>query len=254
MRRALHDVRQAGRRRTRVGGDSEARPRRQAGKLHRAARARPGAGRRPGDAGGISRRCSARRCWCPAAIGPRESARADGGARREAGRHGRARSRNTRRCSASITRTSRRRGRCATLAEAAGDERRSRSRTERIVALDPFDAGRAAGWGRLGAEEQAMRTPPSREFRAALAAGAADKAAAHCDLGESYLLAGRPRRSQEGSARGARNRAELRARAGVAAQRRREDDVTAAAGGRLLPPGQPCWLGAHRRAWHLAPS
>ena len=29
-----------------------------------------------------------------------------------------------------------------------------------------------------------------REFRAALQTGAADKAAAHCDLGESYLLAG----------------------------------------------------------------
>jgi cellulose synthase operon protein C len=31
-----------------------------------------------------------------------------------------------------------------------------------------------------------------REFRAALAAGATDKAAAHCDLGEGYLLANRP--------------------------------------------------------------
>ena len=30
-----------------------------------------------------------------------------------------------------------------------------------------------------------------REFRAALQTGAPDKAAAHCDLGESYLLAGR---------------------------------------------------------------
>jgi Tfp pilus assembly protein PilF len=32
----------------------------------------------------------------------------------------------------------------------------------------------------------------TREFRAALLSGAADKAAAHCDLGESYLLANRP--------------------------------------------------------------
>jgi Tfp pilus assembly protein PilF len=31
----------------------------------------------------------------------------------------------------------------------------------------------------------------TREFRAALVTGATDKAAAHCDLGESYLLAGR---------------------------------------------------------------
>jgi Tfp pilus assembly protein PilF len=29
-----------------------------------------------------------------------------------------------------------------------------------------------------------------REFKAALAVGPADRAAAHCDLGESYLLAG----------------------------------------------------------------
>jgi Tfp pilus assembly protein PilF len=30
----------------------------------------------------------------------------------------------------------------------------------------------------------------TREFRAALQTGTPDKAAAHCDLGESYLLAG----------------------------------------------------------------
>ena len=31
-----------------------------------------------------------------------------------------------------------------------------------------------------------------REFRAALATGPADKAAAHCDLGEAYLIDGKP--------------------------------------------------------------
>ena len=31
-----------------------------------------------------------------------------------------------------------------------------------------------------------------REFRAALAIGPADKASAHCDLGEAYLLANKP--------------------------------------------------------------
>ena len=30
----------------------------------------------------------------------------------------------------------------------------------------------------------------TREFRMALAVGAPDRAAAHCDLGESYLMAG----------------------------------------------------------------
>ena len=31
-----------------------------------------------------------------------------------------------------------------------------------------------------------------REFKAALLTNVADKATAHCDLGEAYLLAGRP--------------------------------------------------------------
>ena len=31
-----------------------------------------------------------------------------------------------------------------------------------------------------------------REFKAALAIGPADRAAAHCDLGEAYLLANQP--------------------------------------------------------------
>ena len=42
---------------------------------------------------------------------------------------------------------------------------------------------------RLKQQDAATAT---REFRAALQAGAPDKAAAHCDLGEGYLLANRP--------------------------------------------------------------
>ena len=77
-----------------------------------------------------------------------------------------------------------------TLAEAAHDDRLTRLALSRIVSLDPFDASAHTGWGRL-ALKQRDADVALREFRAALQAGATDKAAAHCDLGESYLLAGR---------------------------------------------------------------
>jgi Tfp pilus assembly protein PilF len=79
----------------------------------------------------------------------------------------------------------------AVLALAAGDDRQLALASTRVVALDPFDAAAHAERGRL-----ALKTKDAKiavqEFRAALAAGASDKAAAHCDLGESYLLANRP--------------------------------------------------------------
>jgi tetratricopeptide (TPR) repeat protein len=58
---------------------------------------------------------------------------------------------------------------------------------ERIVSLDPFDAQAHTGLGRLALQRLDAATA-EREFRAALAAGPADKAAAHVDLGETYLL------------------------------------------------------------------
>ncbi len=76
------------------------------------------------------------------------------------------------------------------LAEAAADERALAVALGRVVALDPFDAAAHTGLGRL-ALKQRDGAVAIREFRAALHTGAADKAAAHCDLGESYLLAGR---------------------------------------------------------------
>jgi len=79
----------------------------------------------------------------------------------------------------------------ATLAATAGDERQLALATGRIVSLDPFDADAHSSWGRLALKTKDADTAV-REFRAALAAGASDKAAAHCDLGESYLLARRP--------------------------------------------------------------
>jgi tetratricopeptide (TPR) repeat protein len=60
---------------------------------------------------------------------------------------------------------------------------------QRVVAVDPFDAGAHSSLGRLalagGETEQAIRM-----FRVAVAAGPADKAAAQADLGEGLLQAG----------------------------------------------------------------
>jgi tetratricopeptide (TPR) repeat protein len=79
----------------------------------------------------------------------------------------------------------------AELALAAGDDRQLALATERVVSLDPFDPAAHSTWGRLALKEK-QPVIAVREFRAALAAGAADKAAAHCDLGEGYMLANRP--------------------------------------------------------------
>ncbi len=75
------------------------------------------------------------------------------------------------------------------LAQAAADERATVLALERVVALDPFDAAAHTEAGRLALKRR-DHVVAMREFRAALQTGAADKASAHCDLGESYLLAG----------------------------------------------------------------
>jgi tetratricopeptide (TPR) repeat protein len=76
-----------------------------------------------------------------------------------------------------------------TLAEAAGDDRLMTLAVTRIVSLDPFDAAAHTGWGRIALRKRDAPVA-TREFRAAIQTGAPDKAAAHCDLGESYMLAG----------------------------------------------------------------
>ena len=60
---------------------------------------------------------------------------------------------------------------------------------ERIAQLDPFDAANHSALGRLkmAAGDAASA---SRQFRAAIAAGALDQASAQCDLAESYLAMG----------------------------------------------------------------
>jgi len=77
----------------------------------------------------------------------------------------------------------------ADLAGTAEDTEREWFAYERIVMLDPYDAGAHTAFGRLaaGRDDVGLAT---REFRAALAAGPVDRASAHCDLGEVYLRAG----------------------------------------------------------------
>jgi len=76
------------------------------------------------------------------------------------------------------------------LATKANDQAALALGSDRIVELDPFDASGHTGLGRV-----AMRTRDAavaiREFTVALAIGPADRASAHCDLAEGYLLAGR---------------------------------------------------------------
>lgn len=78
----------------------------------------------------------------------------------------------------------------AKLADAAADERRRWLAYERIVDLDPFDGAAHIALGRLALARKNAEVA-IREHRAALASNPVDVAAAHCDLGESYLLAGR---------------------------------------------------------------
>jgi tetratricopeptide (TPR) repeat protein len=75
------------------------------------------------------------------------------------------------------------------IGQEAGDEAAQTFALARIVALDPFDASAHVGWGQIALKRKDSLAA-IREFRAALATGAPDKAARHCDLGESYLLAG----------------------------------------------------------------
>jgi tetratricopeptide (TPR) repeat protein len=77
------------------------------------------------------------------------------------------------------------------LAQSAKDARVERIALDRVVALDPFDANAHTAVGKLAMAGRESDVAV-REFRAALAAGATDKASAHCDLGEAYLVAGKP--------------------------------------------------------------
>ena len=90
---------------------------------------------------------------------------------------------------------------------------------ERIAQLDPFDAANHSALGRLKMQAGDARTA-AREFRAAIAAGSLDPAAAQ--LGPGGELSG-DRRQGAGTAGGSgryRGGAGLSARAGTAAEGR----------------------------------
>jgi len=77
----------------------------------------------------------------------------------------------------------------AVMARRGGDQPALALAYERIVTLDPFDAAAHTALGQIALER---RDAPLavREFTAALAAGPADLAPAHCDLAAALLLAG----------------------------------------------------------------
>jgi tetratricopeptide (TPR) repeat protein len=76
------------------------------------------------------------------------------------------------------------------LAAKANDQPMLALAHERIVELDPFDAAGHTGLGQVALRSRDA-TMSVREFRVALAIGPVDRASAHCDLAEGYLLAGR---------------------------------------------------------------
>ena len=77
----------------------------------------------------------------------------------------------------------------AALVEPLGDAVRTAAAYERVAELDPFDVEAQAVVGRH-ALQQRDAARALRAFRSAMAAGPADKAAAHLDLAEAYFMAG----------------------------------------------------------------
>jgi tetratricopeptide (TPR) repeat protein len=79
--------------------------------------------------------------------------------------------------------------RLAGLVAPLGDEARTAAAYERVAGLDPFDAPAQSAVGRY-ALKQKDGPRAVRALRAALAAGPADKATAHVDLAEAFLMVG----------------------------------------------------------------
>ena len=77
----------------------------------------------------------------------------------------------------------------AQLLAPQGDAARTAAAYGIVAELDPFDVQAQAAVGRHALQQ---RDAPRalRAFRAALAAGPADRAAAHVDLAEAYFMAG----------------------------------------------------------------
>ena len=77
----------------------------------------------------------------------------------------------------------------AALVEPLGDAARTAAAYGLVAELDPFDVQAQAVVGRR-ALQQRDAARALRAFRSAMAAGPADKAAAHLDLAEAYFMAG----------------------------------------------------------------
>jgi tetratricopeptide (TPR) repeat protein len=77
----------------------------------------------------------------------------------------------------------------ALLLDRAEQPGRAAKAWARVAELDPFDANASAVLGRQALDHRDAEQA-ARWFRAALASGPADRAAAHCDLAESYLATG----------------------------------------------------------------
>jgi tetratricopeptide (TPR) repeat protein len=75
------------------------------------------------------------------------------------------------------------------LLDPAADAPRRRAALARVVAVDPFDAAAHSELGRFALTEGSL-PEAIRAFRVAVAAGAADRAGAHADLGEALEKSG----------------------------------------------------------------
>jgi tetratricopeptide (TPR) repeat protein len=81
--------------------------------------------------------------------------------------------------------------RLAALAQKSSTPEVATAAFSRVISLDPFDAEGHTALGRYALKKNDAALA-IREFRAALAIGPADRASAHCDLGEAYLLGAKP--------------------------------------------------------------
>jgi tetratricopeptide (TPR) repeat protein len=78
----------------------------------------------------------------------------------------------------------------APLVETLGDPARTFDVYQRLVNVDPFEASANATLGRLALQRKDLPLA-IRSFRTVLATNPPDRATAHTDLGEAYLLSGR---------------------------------------------------------------
>jgi tetratricopeptide (TPR) repeat protein len=77
----------------------------------------------------------------------------------------------------------------AGLVAPLGDQARAAAAYERVIGLDPFDGPAQTNLGRLALQRHDVESAV-RAFKVALATEPADRAAAHLDLAEAYVLGG----------------------------------------------------------------